>query len=157
MAQKALQHQMTRVVRVLRTKLIDTLKENRQKHLDEFNLAVAGYKDVATGKLAEAAKGIHIRVDEQILKVQNKIDTFSQETMDEFYDYLTLLEAVTVELTVPKSFVEAYDTAIAMFEFETRDEVELSGAEFQCFCLDMWDWTYQFSVSNSAYTKGLHQ
>lgn len=153
MAQKALIHQMTRSVQVRRIELIDTLKKNRQKHLDEFNAAVAGYKDVATKKLEEAARDIHKRVDEQILKAQNRINEFSQETMDEYHDYLTLLEAVTINLTVPKSYIEAYDTAIAMFEFETRSEVDLSGAEFQCFCRDVWDWTPQFLLSNSTYIK----
>lgn len=151
MAMKALNHQMTRTVRVSTTKLVETLKANREKHLNEFNAAVAGYKQVALGKLQEAAKDVHKRVDEQIGNVIDKINSFSEATMDEFYDHLTLIEAVTVNLTVPKSFVDAYDTAIAMFEFETRAEVELSGAEFQCFCRDVWDWSYQFSTSNSTY------
>jgi hypothetical protein len=151
MAAKALNNQMTRTVRVNRLKLLETLKDNREKHLAVFNEAMAGYKELALGKVQEAFIGLEDRLRQRKDHIVKHIQSFTAETAANFSDYFTILEQVTVNLKLPVSYVDAYDAAIDMAAFDTRDELDLSGAEFQCFCRDVWDWTYEFSAINSTY------
>lgn len=155
MAAKALNNQMTRTVRVNRQHLLETLKKNREQHLKVFNEAMAGYKALALAlaKVNEAFNGLEGRLLQKKDEIVAKIGTFSAETADSFTDYLIILETVRVALTVPVSYVEAYNTAIDMADFDTREELDLSGAEFQCFCRDVWDWSYEFTSISSTYSS----
>lgn len=151
MAAKALNNQMTRTVRVNRLKLLETLKANRATHLAVFNEAMAGYKELALNKVQDAFTGLEDRLQKRKSEIVQKIEAFTAETAGNFSDYLVILEQVVVNLKVPVSYVDAYDAAIDMADFDTREELDLSGAEFQCFCRDVWDWTHEFSTTNSAY------
>lgn len=155
MAAKALSHQMSRVVHVDRNILLSTLRINREKHIAEFNKAMEGYKAMAAAKLEEAFSGLGRRMAKSKEKILEKIESFSPQTAGEFSDYFILVEQVAVNLKVPVSYAEAYDAAIDMATFETRDVIELSGAEFQCFCRDVWDWSHEFSATNIRYTSVL--
>lgn len=152
MAAKALSHQMSRTVRVNRVKLLEALKANRETHLAVFNEAMAGYKELALTKVREAFIGLTDRLLTRRDEIIARIETFTAETADEFFDYFVVLEQVVVNLKKPVSYVDAYDAAIDMAAFDTRDELDLSGAQFQCFCRDVWDWTYEFSATNATYT-----
>lgn len=151
MAAKALGHQMTRMVRVNRATLLETLKKNREKHLQEFDEAMAGYKDLALSKIHSAFSGLEDRLAKRKNEIESKIQSFTAETASTFNDYLVILEQVAINLKVPVSYVDAYDAAIDMAAFDTRDEPELSGAEFQCFCRDVWDWTHEFATTTTMY------
>lgn len=151
MAAKALGHQMTRMVRVNRQVLIDTLKKNREKHLQEFNEAMAGYRQLALDKVLTAFSGLSSRLENRKAEIVEKVSTFRAETASTFSDYLVILEQVAINLKVPVSYADAYDAAIDMATFDTRDELELSGAEFQCFCRDVWDWTHEFEAVSTMY------
>jgi hypothetical protein len=154
MAAKALNNQMTRTVRVNRVKLLKTLKKNRELHLAVFNDAMAGYKELALAKVQEAFAGLETRLQKRKDDIVKRLESFTAETASTFSDYLVILEQVAVSLKLPVSYVDAYDTAIDMATFDTRDELDLSGAEFQCFVRDVWDWTYEFSAVNATYTSG---
>lgn len=153
MAHKALQHQMSRTVEVDRLELLRTLKENRLRHIEAYNEAMKGYKEMALAKVEEVFFGIYEKIDEAKAKIVKKLNTFSPETADKFSDRLIILQGEYIDLEVPRSFEEHYDAAIDMASFDVRDTLELSGAEFQCFCRDVWDWSYEFSNSVSNYTK----
>ncbi len=151
MAAKALSHQMSRAVRVNRLNIVNVLTENRARHIAAFNEAMAGYKELALRNVDLAFDGIDKRLAQRKADIVKKIDAFTAETADQFSDYFVLLEQVTVNLKVPVSYAEAYDMAIDMFTLDTRDELDLSGAEFQCFCRDVWDWSHEFAVTNMTY------
>jgi hypothetical protein len=153
MAQKALNHQMNRTVRVNRLKLLQTLKENREKHLAVYTEAMAGYKAIALQKVNEAFDGLETRLKKRKDDFIARIEKFTPETADAFSDYLVVLEQVGVNLKKPVSYVDAYDAAIDMALFDIREELDLSGAEFQCFCRDVWDWSYEFTNTNLAYSR----
>lgn len=152
MAAKALSNQMTRTVRVNRVSLLETLKKNRDKHLAEFAAAMTGYKDSAMAKVREAFAGLDTRLRAREADIVARLESFTAETADEFSDYFVILEQVAVNLRKPVSYADAYDAAIDMAAFDTRDELDLSGAEFQCFGRDVWDWTHEFSAVNATYT-----
>lgn len=153
MAQKALGHQMTRIVRVNRLQLVATLEGNRKRHLQAFDEAMAGYKEAALAKVREAFVGLDARLRKREAEIIDRIGTFSAETADTFNDYFIVLEQIAVNLKKPVSYVDAYDAAVDMAKFDTRDELELSGAEFQCFVRDVWDWTHEFAAVNSTYKR----
>lgn len=151
MAQKALNNQMTRTVRVNRKRLIETLMANRTDHIKQFNEAMAGYKATALAKVDEAFNGLAARLATRKAELVKELNSFTAETADNFTNHLTILQAVTVNMEVPTSYEGAYDAAIDMANFDTREELELSGSEFQCFCRDVWDWTYGFTRTTEAY------
>jgi hypothetical protein len=153
MAGKALAHQMTRAVRVNREKLVATLISNKEKHVREYGEAMAGYKEVALAKLEEAYAKTNSCMAKWKKELVDKIHTFSPETAEDFGNTLVLVHQIAVNMPVPKSYADAYDAAIDMFQFETREEVDLSGAEFQCFCRDVWDWSYEFEATAANYTN----
>lgn len=153
MAAKALSNQMSRIVRVNRVRLIDTLQKNRENHITAFNEAMAGYKELALSKVEEAFQGIGDRLAKRKAEIIERVNSFTAETADNFSDYFVLLEQMVVNLKVPVSYAEAYDAAIDMATFDTRDELELSGAEFQCFCRDVWDWSHEFTATHLNYSN----
>lgn len=153
MAAKALNHQMTRMVKVDRLKLLETLTTNRAKHLADFNDAMDGYKEMAHGKIKEAFEGLEERLRERRKDMVKHVDSFTAATASKFQDYLVILEQVVVNLKVPVSYVDAYDVAIDMVQCDVRPELELSGAEFQCFHRDVWDWTHEFTHLNAVYSS----
>lgn len=153
MAAKALSNQMSRTVRVNRQKLVETLKANRDEHVKAFNEAMEGYKALALSKVQEAFGGLEDRLKKRRDAIVAHIESFTPETAGNFSDYLVILEQVAVNLKLPVSYEDAYDAAIDMAEFDTREELDLSGAEFQCFCRDVWDWSYEFTTSNAMYLK----
>jgi hypothetical protein len=144
---------MTRIVNVNRLLLVEKLKANREAHLKEFNEAMAGYKELALAKVDEAYQGLDAKLAKRRLEIIERINTFSAETADTFNDYFAVLDSMTAHLKVPKSYAEAYDAAIDMATFDTRDTLELSGAEFQCFCRDVWDWSAEVAATNTHYAN----
>lgn len=153
MAAKALSNQMNRTVLVNRKKLIETLVINRTKHVIDYNDAMQGYKAIALAAIHEAFQNMGDKLKTRREALEEKIGNFSAETASEYPDYFVILEAVKVPLKVPISYADAYDAAIDMATFDTRDELELSGAEFQCFCRDVWDWTYEFTSTKAFYSN----
>lgn len=151
MANQALRNQMNRVVRVARSKTLDLLKANREKHLQQYSEALNGYKGEALAKVNDEFSKLDGCIAEQKQKILSKVESFTPETVGEFSDAFTVYQGVVIHLEVPKCFVEAYDTAIAIFEQDVRDELDLSGAEFQCFCRDVWEWQEEFTMSTHKY------
>ena len=58
-----------------------------------------------------------------------------------------------VSINAPTSNREAYEDALAMLSYETRDIVELSHNEFKSYILNQWDWSNQFLASNALYAS----
>jgi hypothetical protein len=153
MARTALSNQMTRTVRVNRVQLWEMLKKNREKHLAVFTEAMAGYKEMALSKIEEAFTGLEERLAKKKADVVAHIESFTPEKAAAFSDWFVILEQIAVSLKKPVSYVDAYDVAIDIAYYDTRDELELTGAEFQCFVRDVWDWSTEFETTNFAYTK----
>lgn len=151
MAIQAMRDQEGRKITVGRKKLLEKLKENREKHAAEYKLAVAGYKEVALKKLSDAREKSRKELEKNLDIVRGKINDFSAETATEYRDFLMLVSAVQVELKVPRNYTDKYDAAIDMVDWDVNETLELSYSEFQCFVRDIWDWTDDFRFTNSAY------
>ncbi len=114
-------------VTVSKTKLLETLRSNRENHRKIFLEAQEGYRGAAIAELdrmiQEARGGKKIRRS------------------------LTLIE--------PVDQTGDYDRAIRMLEMSIDDSVKLAEDDFQCYVMDEWRWKQQFTASNFNYSKTL--
>lgn len=152
MAIQAKQDQQKRTVVINKERLLTQLLANKEKHVREYEEALAGYKEMASQKLREAYEDAKVALEKNLTKGLAKLDEFDPDD-DEFSSYLTLVEARHVNLPVPQNYEEEYESAIQMVQWDTRPELELTHAEFNCFILDKWDWTSDFFSTTAIYNS----
>lgn len=121
-----------REVKVRRDELLVKIRENRIKHVAEYDEAVAGYKEAA----AEA-------IDSATAKLKRQVEELRAGEV-------IALTAVMFNLRVPQNHSKDYDQVIAMLEMSVDDELSIRSDEFACYVMDDWDWKGDFlDVSNS--------
>ncbi len=140
-----------RSVTVNRQELLKALKGNRKDHVLLYAEAMAGYREVVKRQLTEkfdaAAKNLRQNLDHLLLVVDEAEDP------KELSDVICLIQSVQIRLKKPRSYATAYDVAIKMAEWEVADTVELTQGQFECFVLDHWEWTEDFSETSSLYNN----
>lgn len=108
------------------SKLLDAIKANRERHINDFEEALGEYRRRATECLfnawQEAKDGGEIRR--------------------------------TVDLPEPKSHKDDYDQIIAMLEMTSDEIIRLDSREFAMFVMDDWEWKKQFVHVNRSYNIG---
>lgn len=114
---------------VSKAQLLETLKENRDKHRGIFLEAMAGYKPRAIQLL-----------NEHIARIE-----------------ANAIERVYVDLPMPSDHTEDYDRAIASLTWNILEEVELTIQEFDWYVQDQWGWKQQWTTSNSVYAQSLQK
>lgn len=111
------------VITVNKAELLEKLKENRNKHRQQFEKALAGWQDTVLEKLksavAEAEAGKRFRT--------------------------------SFHLPQPSDHTDEYDEIIAAVEWETSDEIRLGRSEFRQFVLDEWGWKRDFMLTSARY------
>ena len=131
-------------------KLLTQLRENRDTHLKEYEEAVEGYLEAARVKLGEqyekAKKDLRVAFDRTTEELRRFDPAKAQDT-------IVFCRAIQFTLIAPRSYVDAYDQAIEMMEWETRDKVELNTTEFRCFVMNKWDWMEEFKSVSEMYNK----
>lgn len=151
MAQLMREDVKNRKVEVNREKLLDILRSNKQKHINDYREALQGYKEMALEKLQDGYEKAKVKLEKNLERGKTSIAEFDPENPRGVGDYLTLIEGVSVELKVPRDFSKDYDAAIDMAKWDVRETLELSNAEFQCFVRDVWDWTNDFVAVSKMY------
>ena len=111
-------------VKVSKDELLETLNENRDKHIADFKEAMVEYRKAATKELTEMLKQAKSKTD----KIKRGI------TAPE-----------------PVSYEGSYKTAIRMLEMSVDEEVELSEHEFKQYVEDEWTWQASFSSNTLMY------
>lgn len=114
-----------RNVIVSKERLINTLKENRENHVNTFEQVLEDYR-------TEAVK----QLEEHIVRIRDG-----------------KVEQVFVHLPVPKNYEEEYDRAIKMAEWEQNTVIELTEKEFDQFVLDNWTWKHDFNETVATYSQ----
>lgn len=137
-----------RTTRVKTAHLLDTLRKNRAKHIKNYQLAVEGYIDEAREKLMVQFKKAEEEIQKAFKRAAAELENFDPAKAS---DTFIFCRGLGFDLVAPRNYEEAYDQAIEMLTWETRDEIELSAAEFRCFVMDKWDWLEQFERSTSHY------
>ncbi len=115
----------TRTILVNKQELIKKIKENKAKHIIEFEKAVEAYRAEAGKQLATLSEELKI----------GKI-------------------GIKLNLTTPENKSEEYDKLIEMFNWEVKDEVELQQGEFNEYILDESSFARQARLSNAFYVGG---
>jgi hypothetical protein len=151
MAISAREDQKKRLIEVNRQKLVNILYENRTKHIKDYQEALDGYKLAAISKLNEGYEKAKSHLEKNIAAARENINAFDPEKLESVSDYIQLVDAINIKLPVPRNCRAEYDAAIAMAEWDVRETLELTHAEFQCFVRDIWDWTDNFTAVSNIY------
>jgi hypothetical protein len=128
--------------------LLETLKKNRADHLREYEKAVSGYLSEARRRLEGEFEKAQVELQKAFRRTQQELEIFDPKKTT---DTIVFCRGISFTLTAPRNFVDAYDQAIQMMEWETREEVELSVTEFRCFVMNKWDWMEDFKMSTIDY------
>lgn len=142
-----------RKITVNRLQLVEVLKSNKERHIATYEEALKGYKEEALAKLEHDAEVARQVLEKTVKKVRSELEEFDPDKIGMFGDSFILIKQVVMNLPLPRCYAAEYDAAIAMAAWDTRDELELSFAEFQCFVRDEWDWKGSFEAVVKNYTK----
>jgi hypothetical protein len=113
-----------RTMNVSKADLIAKIKENKKKHIAEYNQAVEDYKIEAEKQLKAQMEALA----NGSLKIQ-------------------------IQLVTPVNQEVEYDKLITMFEWEINDVVELSQGEFNEYVLDETSFALHAKMLNSTYSR----
>ena len=104
--------------------VLETLKTNREQHIEIVKEATQGYKVALrkelNSKLAQLDAGKWPNTHSALAK--------------------------------PQSYVAEYDSAIEMLGMTSDETLELDQSAFQCYVLNKWAWMGGFLTSNSQYS-----
>lgn len=151
MAAMAQEDQKKRKVVVKRTELLTKLQENLERHVADYEEAMAGYKSVLLEKVDQAFEEAKKSLAERHEQVKTKIAKFNDADIAKQRDYFTLIDSVSVEMKVPRSYAAEYESAIDIARWDVNENLELSYAEFTCFVRDEWDWKSGFDAVSMLY------
>jgi hypothetical protein len=111
-----------------KTRLMETLKENREKHRKIYAKASEGY-------IKNAGKWLKRKQDELNKKPDVDIN-------------------LNFGISKPYHHLEEYDTAIGMLEWNLDTNVNLTKQQFENFVLDKWSWTTKYETMASGCILG---
>ena len=111
------------------SKLLNILKENREKHKENYDNAVKKFLELSTNELTERLENIK----------QNKIEDINR--------------ILVFNLPVPVNYLSAYNEIINMLEFCAQEEIKIDSSQYNAWVEDKWDWSNHF-LSNSACYNG---
>jgi hypothetical protein len=158
-------------IEIEKGKLLDIIKENKEKHIEEFNKSVKAYE---VAKLAYAqefwaqlSENIGLTkskmedklemVADAVLKAR-EIHTSGKGSIDlkDVNAALVMNIYPKVQMTVkqPVSHEKEYTVAIRGLELSTAEFVFLNQGDFSRYVLDEWDWKAEFSLNNSITLSG---
>ena len=112
-------------------KVIEKLKENRKKHVANYESAKIKFKE---------------RAEEQAKAIVESVRSF------DFSDDLTLKK--TIDLPIPVSYEEEYDRAIMALEMCKDTEIVMGNDDVQRYLMDKWEWRRNFESVTNSYLKG---
>jgi predicted glycosyltransferase len=113
-------------VKLNKKELLSIVRENKAKHIAEYNEAVKDY--------IEAARTI----------VNYNVSQINEGT-------LVSIAKCKLIPTAPTSYEDEYDRAIRMLELSIEKEIELEADVFNQLVLDEWQWKNNFAVMASTY------
>lgn len=121
-------------IQISKKKVMNTLKENRQKHVDEFALQVQGWKQ-AMEKYAGELATWRDSISEDIFN--------SEEAPKRPH-----------EPVKPMSYVDSYDKYIELLDHHEGKHVELEEYEFEQIIKDEFGWKRGFLANTNLYSSG---
>ena len=113
-------------VSIDKNQLVEIVKKNRDKHVEDYNEAVEDYKKA-------------------VLKVSlDNLELAQTGNLNQF-------ERIKVLPPTPVSYETSYNKSLRMLELSVDSSITLDSHDFNQLVLDEWVWKNQFNLSNSAY------
>lgn len=140
-----------RTTKVNRVKLLQTLQKNRAKHKEDYEESLSAFKQVAKNQVEESCAKAIKEIEEQKLLFNERIDLLKKDEIPKESPYVNIANRLTVELSIPHSYLDEYDTAIEMLNWDVEENVLLTSKEFKCFIQDDWDWKDEFLRCSAMY------
>jgi len=111
-----------RSITVNKKELIVKIKENKKKHIEEYEKAIIAYKE------------------EALKQLRTQLERVEEGALDADLDLIT-----------PINNADNYEKILEMFTWEIADEVVLEQDEFQEYVQDTTDFAVRARMSNTAY------
>jgi hypothetical protein len=116
-----------------RTEIMERVKENRDKHAEEFAVALKGY---------------YLEVQEQLEKIAEEAQKASVKAGKE-KDPKSLTYSVNARK--PEDHTGDYDRILDMLRLAKNENIELDEQEFAQYVRDEWAWKQRFTETSSTY------
>lgn len=143
-----------REVKVRREELLAKVRANREKHIADYQEAVAGYKLMATEKVKSALGRAEIELREAANRALRRIAAMtSAEITNGPGDRVLLLQQVAFDLQVPASHEKDYDAVISMLEMSVDETITIRADEHACYVMDDWTWKNDFENTKALYSN----
>jgi hypothetical protein len=151
MAAIAQRDQENRTIEVKRMELLETLIANRESHIADYEEAKNGYTAALLDKVNKAFEEAKLALSKKHEAATARVSGLTEADIENQRDSFTLIDAVYVEMKVPRCFEDEYDAAIDMVRWDVRETLVLTYAEFTCFVRDQWDWKSGFEAVSMIY------
>lgn len=112
---------MNREVKVDKAKLIEKIKENKDKYAFLYE---------------ETLRLFYIAAKQEL---QKAIDTIDEKKSD-----------LIVSIRYPRNFIESYESAIQMLEMSIESDYDLDEDEFNTLIRNQWSWRHDFVSTSRA-------
>jgi hypothetical protein len=119
-----------RSVKMKKDELLMIVRQNKIKHIAEYDEAVNDYKTLT------------VKITKENAKLANTGD-------------LEKIKEIKGIPSAPRSYESDYNRAARMLELSVEDVIELEDDVFNQLVLDEWSWKQSFTVSNSSYKLGM--
>lgn len=113
-------------VKIERVKLLDIVRENKEKHISQFDESVKDF--IAAAKVIVAVNTLLVKSGD----------------LNEIVKFSTLPPK-------PVSYENSYTRAIRMLELSCEDVIEIEEDVFNQLVLDEWSWKSNFSMNSTLY------
>ena len=124
-----------RTVNIEKNKLLEKVKENLEKHIKEYNEAVEDYIAVVQEICVE-----NVKIAKRNLKVSKEMNCVNGD-----------FNLPKMFPSIPVSYENEYNRAIAMLEMSADEIIELESEVFNQLVLDEWEWKRNFEMTNTLY------
>jgi hypothetical protein len=125
-----------------RQKLLDRIKENRDKHVAAYEEAWKGYLIEVAEQLEQCAKDARANLKKLNGKEWEVGDDLHREVVTHF----------GVNAQAPQTHADEYDRVIDQLAFTSVDEVVLTQQEFNQYVRDEWQWSRMFNETAGTYS-----
>ncbi len=115
-----------RSVKMNKAELLEIVRQNKTKHITDYEEAVVDYKALA------------VKISKDNVKLANTGDL----------DKIKEIKAMPMP---PTSYENDYQRAVRMLELSVEDVIELEDDVFNQLVLDEWSWKRHFTTSNATY------
>ncbi len=140
-----------------KTKLLETLQANRDKHNSIYDAAVSGYWIEAQRVLDQKKLDFEeasIKLTNQFTLQKDQIQlNVSEQNKDKMGTSFSLALQFNSSwpLRFPENHLEDYSRVIDLLTFSVADKVQLSVTEFDAYVRNNWSWRQGFLNTNGGY------